>query len=108
MKKEIIKKIYLAGPLFSRGEIRDRIEDEKKLQLSAKTFNESNKENLKITFDIFNPINFNEEIDKKNIKLERDTIFRKDYYEMSKSDIVIADIDNMDVGTILELGIFMG
>lgn len=101
MKKIKTLTIYLAGPLFSRGEIQNRIDDEAKLKEI-----ESDKINLKI----FNPINFNKKIAEMNIDINADRciFFRKDMKEMRKSNICIADIDNFDSGTILELGYFLG
>lgn len=92
-------KIYLAGPLFSRGEVRDRIEDEEKILNSFK--------NTNINLSIFNPIKFNREID-FDWKENPYCFFEKDYKEMLDSNVIIADIDNNDPGTILELGYFLG
>lgn len=109
--KVINKKIYLAGPLFSRGDLANRFYDEELLlELLDQWDRDCNRDpNIKIKLDIFNPIKFNKTLKLTNdLKKDNATIFKKDYYEMSKSDIIIADLDYMDAGTLLELGIFIG
>ena len=92
-------KTYLAGPLFTRGEIRDRYNDEKRLLTE-----------LPQSLDIFNPINWNktEQIDGGKIQsIDPVYIFKKDWNEIIQSDIMIVDLDNCDSGTILEMGHFI-
>ena len=95
---DIKLQVYLAGPLFTKSEMKQRLNDEKIL-----------KENFK-NLDIFNPINLNkkEQIDNENLKDLSDTFFyEKDEQEIYDSDIMIADIDNNDPGTLVELGMFI-
>lgn len=92
------KQIYLAGPLFTRGEIKDRLHDEEILRKHFKT-----------AFEIFNPISWNKEqqIDAKFEGVTEYYIFKKDIDAIHKSEIMIVDIDNEDAGTLVELGIFI-
>lgn len=92
------EQIYLAGPLFTRGEIKDRINDEKILL-----------DNFQNKYTIFNPINWNKkhQIDSKFNNVTPIMIFEKDYKAIKNSKIMIADIDNMDAGTLVELGSFI-
>lgn len=103
MKNIIKKKIYLAGPLFSRGQIVQRLEDEIALMKNLQDLKIT--ENAELKISVFNPIKFNTEIDLDNIT--ETTFFEKDFFEIKNSDIMIADLDELDSGTLLELGIFM-
>lgn len=101
MKKASAVNVYLAGPLFSRGEIKSRLDDEAQLKEIKSD---------KIKFKIFNPIRFNQVIKNNAIDIEKNrcVFFDKDIKEMARAQICIADIDNFDSGTILELGYFLG
>lgn len=91
----MIKNIYLAGPLFSRGEIRDRINDEEILNSSFKKIK------------IFNPIRINQSVDLSKVENKDTYFFNEDVRAMDDADIAIVDIDNNDPGTIMELGYFV-
>lgn len=98
--KEIVNKwVYLAGPLFSRGEVRDRLEDE---NILLKT-NILKEKDFVLNLKVFNPIKFN-----NNVKEETPyTFFDEDYKQICTADIMIADLDNLDSGTLAELGLFL-
>lgn len=98
----IKKKIYLAGPLFTHREIENRLSDEVSL---INDLNDFEAEGFKLKLDIFNPIKFNFDI--KFEETQRTTFYEKDYFEIKNSDIMIADLDSLDSGTLLELGIFL-
>lgn len=91
----MIKNIYLAGPLFSRGEIRDRINDEEILNSSFKKIK------------IFNPIRINQSVDLNKVENKDTYFFNEDIRAMDDADIAIVDLDNNDPGTIMELGYFV-
>ena len=82
-------KIYLAGPLFTKYEIDAR-------KLEHKEFKKAFP-----NIETFAPIDapFNGE-DPSN-----ETIFRTDYKEIKSSNIFFFDLNNMDTGTLVELGI---
>lgn len=90
--------VYLAGPLFTKSEMIQRENDAKILKTHFKNLT------------IFNPIDFNRkhQIDSENLdKLNESFFYDKDEKEISKSDIMIVDIDNNDPGTLVELGMFI-
>ena len=91
----MIKNIYLAGPLFTRGEIRDRINDEEILNSSFKKIK------------IFNPIRINQSVDLNKVENKDTYFFNEDIRAMDDADIAIVDLDNNDPGTIMELGYFV-
>lgn len=92
------KQIYLAGPLFTRGEMNDRVNDEKKIR-----------ETFKDIFNIFNPLRLNEkhQIGKDMSQISKTFFFEKDWDAIKNSHIMIADIDNNDPGTLVELGLYI-
>lgn len=79
------KKIYLAGPLFSESEVRDRREQAQELR--------------DMGFEVYNPIEANDEIG-----LVHDKLYLLDIEAMEACDIGIINADNLDSGTIAELG----
>lgn len=85
-------KIYNAGPLFTRGEIRDRVEEGIELRDISK-----------YGFSVYNPIDAPCN-DKSKLPTSAD-IFNGDIKEVLSSDIVIANLDHEDPGTMAELGI---
>lgn len=89
-----MKKIYLAGPLFSRSEVKERYEDERKLR---EAFDD---------ISIFNPIRLNQFATEEDLKDET-FFYRKDLKAITESNVMIADIDNNDPGTLVELGIYL-
>lgn len=86
--------VYMAGPLFDRGQIRNRKEDECFL-------------NRFTSLTKYNPINLNTEIWEKENIISCMTFYNKDIEEIDKADIMFADLDAMDPGTITEIGIFV-
>lgn len=86
-----MKKLYLAGSLFTQSEVAQRIKEGK--QIKEKTF-----------FEVYNPIEAPCN-DKDKLPTAKQ-IFWGDTEEVLKSDIVIADISNPnDMGVACELGI---
>lgn len=82
-------KVYLAGPLFTKYEIAARKEEHK---LFKKTFPK-----IKTFAPIDAPFNMGRPTNKQ--------IFKTDYEEMISSNIFIFDLNNMDEGTLVEVGI---
>jgi len=90
-------KIYLAGPLFSDGEIAERISNAKALR---KLKNEDG------TFiEVFNPIEINESAEKP---VDKNFYYKRDRQEINTSNVMIVCLDNMDPGTLVEFGIMLG
>lgn len=91
-KKELeISNIYLAGSLFNKAEVNERIREGKLIKESLPL--------VKVYNPIEEPIN-----DKAKLPTAED-IFLGDYKAVLKSDCIIADITNNDVGVAMELGI---
>ena len=87
------KHIYNAGPLFTKGEMKERLAEDSKLQeLKDYTF--------------YNPITAPCN-DKDKLPTAGD-IFFGDTTEVVKSDVVIANLDHEDPGVMAELGISWG
>lgn len=78
-------KIYIAGPLFSDSEIRDRKETAEVLR--------------KMGYDCYNPIEQNSDI---GYHLEE--LYRRDIEAMTECDFSVLHVDGEDPGTIAELG----
>lgn len=87
------KHIYNAGPLFTKGEIRDRLDEDLKLQSLEE-------------YSFFNPITAPCN-DKAKLPSAKD-IFLGDTKEVLKSDVVIANLDHEDAGVMAELGMAWG
>lgn len=81
-----MKKIYLAGPLFSQYEIKERLDQAHYLREQG--------------FEVFNPYEINGQ---GKTKLE---IFETDIEAMKWCDFAIINVDNYDSGTMAELGWF--
>ncbi len=85
-----MKKVYIAGSLFKSGDIKERIEEGKKLrEQGLKTFNPIEKP-------------FNEDKSKMPTAHE---IFKGDTQAIINSDIIFAEYDGEDPGVMAELGI---
>lgn len=78
-------KIYLAGPLFSEAEIKQRNYEAGALR--------------KMGFKVYNPIEYN----LSGGDLTPMKVYHKDHDELADSQIIIADISCEDSGTIVEL-----
>lgn len=87
------KHIYNAGPLFTKGEIKERLEEDVKLQ-GVKDYS------------FYNPITApcNQ---KANLPIAKD-IFFDDVEQVLKSDVILANLDHEDPGVMAELGIAWG
>ncbi|BAE47791.1 nucleoside 2-deoxyribosyltransferase [Clostridium botulinum C] len=94
MKKQ---KIYIAGSLFTDKQIKQRIEEEETLK------KELGKDNI----SIYNPIT-NDEINDKTKQPTSQDIFLQDTNKVLESDIITADLDDLDMGVAMELGIAYG
>ena len=87
------KHIYNAAPLFTKGEIKERLSEDEKL-----------KELVNYTY--FNPITAPCN-NKSSLPTSLD-IFTGDTDEVRKADIVLANLDHEDAGVMAELGITWG
>ena len=84
------KNLYLAGSLFSEAEISQRLKEGK----AIRGLNE---------YDVYNPIEAPCN-DKAKLPTDQD-IFLGDTREVLKSDVIVADLSNNDVGVMAELAI---
>lgn len=97
MKKKI--NVYLAGPLFSEAEIKER-------RLQAKLIRDYFKDNKEYELDLYNPVELNDTV--KDLATKPNIFFyENDIDFIKKSHLMIVDIDNLDSGTLLELGYFV-
>lgn len=88
-------KVYVGGSLFTDKQITQRIREEELL-----------KENFK-NIDIYNPIT-NDEINDKTKQPTAKDIFLQDTTKIIGSDIITADLDDIDEGLAMELGVAYG
>ena len=88
--------IYLAGPLFSEAEIQKRKEH---------AFVIKNMFQHKYDVSLYNPVELNETV--KDLKNKPNIFFyENDIDFIKKTNLMIVDIDNLDSGTMIELGYF--
>lgn len=78
-------KIYLAGPLFTAEEMRSRNEEAKRLRA--------------LGFEVYNPLEQN-----ADIGFQLDELYHRDIKAMTECDFSVLRLDNLDSGTIAELG----
>lgn len=93
------KKVYLAGPLFTREEQLIRRQDAAQLR-----------ENFPDT-TFFSPLEVELSVDDPsvtNAESTHDFYFRSDLSAIKEADLLIVDLANDDNGTLLELGIGYG
>lgn len=83
-----MKKVYLAGPLFTDGEMKQRREESEKLR--------------SLGYEVYSPLEQNDEIG-----FDIDELYRRDIKAMNWADIAVLCIDNYDSGTMAELGWFI-
>lgn len=86
-------KVYVGGGLFSQAQINQRLAEGKLLK--------------NIGIDYYNPIENDEINDKSNLPIAHD-IFMGDLQHILESNFILADIQDMDEGLLLELGIVIG
>ncbi len=88
--------IYIAGPLFTEGEVKQRLHEGKLIKEQLK------KQGFELE-GLFNPIEapYN---DKANSSPTSEEIFIGDYDRIKEADVVFIDISNEDSGTMVELG----
>lgn len=86
-------KVYIAGELFDEASIAQRLKEGEMLKEGG--------------IDYYNPIENDEINDKSKIPSAKD-IFYGDFEEVLKSTHILADIQSMDPGVIMELGIAIG
>jgi hypothetical protein len=86
-------KVYVGGGLFSQAQINQRLVEGKLLK--------------NIGIDYYNPIENDEINDKSNLPTAYD-IFMGDLQHILESSFILADIQDMDEGLLLELGIVIG
>ncbi len=93
-KGQKMKKGYIAGPLFSSAEVRERIREGKILREEFPDIAWYN--------PIEEPIN-----DKAKLPTAGD-IFKGDFDAVTESDVIVADLTGIDTGVAMELGIAIG
>ena len=81
-------KIYLAGPLFTQGEMDQRKYEAEKLRA--------------LGYEVYSPIEQN-----ADIGFDLDELYRRDIVAMNAADISVLCLDNLDSGTMSELGWFV-
>ena len=86
-------KVYVGGSLFSQAQINQRLAEGRLLK--------------NIGVDYYNPIENDEINDKSNLPTAYD-IFMGDLRHILESNFILADIQDMDEGLLLELGIVIG
>ncbi len=88
----MLKKIYLAGPLFTNAEQKERISEAKELR--------------ELGYSVYNPVEHNEVDGERTLETSKE-IFQKDIEAMEWCDIAIINLDHYDSGTMIELGWFL-
>ena len=86
MPKKI--KVYLAGPLFTEAEMNQRKFEAERLR--------------KLGYDVYSPLEQN-----ADIGFHMDELYRRDIAAMTECDISVLCLDNLDSGTMSELGWFV-
>lgn len=89
------KKGYIAGKLFKQGDIKQRLYEGELVKKELPDI------------DFYNPIENDEINDKSNLPTARD-IFHGDNDRVMESNVIIAELDDEDSGTIYEIGICHG
>jgi nucleoside 2-deoxyribosyltransferase len=79
--------IYLAGPLFTDGEMKQRRYESKELR--------------SLGYEVYSPLEQNDEIG-----FDIDVLYQRDIEAMNKADFAVVCLDNYDSGTMAELGYF--
>ena len=80
--------IYLAGPLFTQAEMDQRKYEAEKLRV--------------LGYEVYSPIEQN-----NDIGYDIDELYRRDIVAMTTADISVLCLDNLDSGTMAELGWFL-
>lgn len=80
--------VYLAGPLFTEGEMKQRREETIVLR--------------GLGYQVYSPLEQNDDIG-----FDIDELYRRDIKAMNEADIAILCLDNYDSGTMAELGWFV-
>jgi nucleoside 2-deoxyribosyltransferase len=80
--------IYLAGPLFTEGEMNDRRQEADTLRT--------------LGYEVYSPLEQNDEIG-----FDIDELYRRDLEAMKKANLAVICLDNYDSGTMAELGWFV-
>ncbi len=81
-------KIYLAGPLFTKAEMDQRKYESEKLR--------------NLGYEVYSPMEQNADIGN-----DLDELYRRDIVAMTWADISVLCLDNLDSGTMAELGWFV-
>lgn len=81
-------KVYLAGPLFTHYEMEQRKFEAARLR--------------KLGYDVYSPLEQN-----ADIGFHLDELYRRDIVAMTEADIAVLCLDNLDSGTMAELGWFV-
>lgn len=87
-----MEKYYIGGSLFTEKQIKQRLYEEQALK------------DLIDDIEIYNPIS-NDEINDKTKEPTAKDIFNQDTKEIISSDVILADLDDEDMGLAMELGI---
>ena len=88
--------VYIAGPLFTEYEAKQRLLEEEMIASCLKT-NE-------LPFEVINPINLSDEDDPE---LDSVKIFENDLHYIEKADAIFYDLSNEDSGTVCCMGFVM-
>lgn len=96
MTKQII---YIAGPLFTEYESKQRLKEGKKIRKLL--------DSLKLQYEIGNPIEFPINPKPGENQPEPNVIFQKDFDFIQKANVFFVDLANNDIGTYMELGIII-
>ncbi|MDR7871472.1 MAG: nucleoside 2-deoxyribosyltransferase [Tissierellaceae bacterium] len=91
----MVKKGYIAGKLFKQGDIKQRLYEGQLVKQELPNI------------DFYNPIENDEINDKKNLPTAKD-IFYGDTDRVLESNVILAELDDEDSGTIYEIGICHG
>lgn len=81
-------RIYLAGPLFTEGEMKERRQEAEILR--------------DFGYEVYSPLEQNDDIG-----FDIDELYRRDIEAMKQSDLAVICLDNYDSGTMAELGWFV-
>lgn len=90
-----MKKIYIGGSLFTDKQIKQRLEEERLLKDKF------------MDISVYNPIS-NDDINDKTKDPTPKDIFLQDTKKVIESDTIIADLDDVDTGLAMELGVAYG
>lgn len=98
--KKPMRKIYIAGPLFTPAEVKQKKFEEEYLVRQMDLHGLSQKD-----YEIYNPINA--PVNNKTLLPTAEDIFFLDEFHLMDSEIVFVDLNGEDPGTMVELGMIV-